>query len=539
MALRVGATELDPGRRQPVDDGCLDVRMPVASQVVGSECVNGDEDDIPVIGEARLSTTCVSSDDEQRTDTSKKRPAAPSPSARVSNSTCVHHGNDLQGSIAFASPDSPNGRLNRPESSIYCGRRTCDVTVKRQRECVVHGFVPEAVGGVELHCYNLASELARRHPVAVLAWRADPARPDYELDEQRQDQLTVWRLNHRFTDLHSFRETYQNTRVDDIFDELVDRWQPDIVHVLHLIGLSTGILERAKRRDLPLVLDLHDYWFGCPRGQRIRDPLVVCHDIDRRFCVPCLKPQNYELRAPRRPVLRWLSRLRSPSFRRGLRILAEYDADMQRALSLPDALITPSMFHKNMYGRYGVDPEKIHVVPVGIPVDASVPRRTSADGSIRIGYLGTLIPSKGAHVLLEAYRLLGRSGVTLDFYGVCVPFHEHTDVPRILADIDILVVPSVWYESYSIVIREGFRAGIAVVASNHGAMAEAIEHDVNGLLFAPDDPTDLASQLRRLVDDASLRDRLGAHPQRVENVATNTARHEELYASLLNAPVSR
>lgn len=424
---------------------------------------------------------------------------------------------------------------------------------------VVHGFVPEAVGGVELHCHYLASALAREHAVAVLAWRSDTDRPDYSLDESQQNDVKVWRLNHRFPDVVTFHDTYRNDRIDRIFDALVDRWQPDVVHVHHLIGLSTGILEVSKRRGLPLVLGLHDFWFGCPRGQRIRSPLVVCDDIDRRLCVPCLKPQNYEIRTPRKPVWKWLGRLRPPTIRRGLRILADYDADMQHALSLPDALITPSAFHREMYRRCGVDEIKMHIIPYGLPTMATKGAAREGRMEHHVGFLGTLIPSKGAHVLLEAYRLLARPDVTLDFHGAWVPFHgdttylerlqtaaasipgtirfhgryEQDQTSAILASLDVLVVPSVWWESYSIVIREGFLAGVPVVASNHGAMAEAIEHGVNGLLFAPGNAADLAAQLRRLLDEPALRETIVAHPKRVATIEANAAHHTDLYRSLI------
>lgn len=420
---------------------------------------------------------------------------------------------------------------------------------------VVHGFVPEAVGGVELHCHNLASAMAERHEIGVLTRCGDDQRPEYDVRESRQGRLTVWRLNYRFTDLTAFSGIYRNPRVDAYFDELLDRWRPDVVHVQHLIGLSTGILERTARRGLPLVLGLHDFWFGCPRGQRIRDPLTVCEQIDRRLCVPCLKPQNYELRAPRRPFGRWLRRLRPPTTRQGLRILKRYDADVRHDLALPDALITPSAFHRDMYARQGVDPRRVHIIPYGLP-RAAVARVPS--DALRIGFLGTLIPSKGAHVLLDAYGRLGRPDVSLDFHGAWVPYHgdagylerleasaaslpgtvrfhgryEQDDVPRILANLDVLVVPSVWYESYSIVLREGFLANVPVVASDHGAMAEAIRHDVDGLLFRPGDADDLAAQLRRLIDDPGLRERLAAAPKRVSTIEENAARHEELYQGL-------
>jgi len=424
---------------------------------------------------------------------------------------------------------------------------------------VVHGFVPERVGGVELHAHYLASALAAQHAVGVLAWESDTAKPDYAVEERQQGALTVWRLNHRFTDLATFAGIYRNERIDELFEGIVDRWRPDLVHVHHLIGLSAGILERTKGRSLPLVLGLHDYWFGCPRGQRIRDGLLVCHEIDRNLCVPCLKPQNYELRAPRRPLGAWLRHLRLPTRRRGLGILRRYDEDMHRLLALPDALVTPSDFHREMYRRYGVDVARVHILPCGLPA-ADFPRvARSATPHFRIGFLGTLIPSKGPHVLLDAYRLLGRRDTTLDIHGDWVAYHgdtgylerledaartipgtirfhgryEPAEVPRILASLDVLVVPSLWYESYSIVLREAFLAGVAVVASGHGAMAEAIEHGVNGLLFRPGDAADLAAQLRQLIDEPELRRRMAAHPKRVASIDENTAGHLHLYESLI------
>ena len=424
---------------------------------------------------------------------------------------------------------------------------------------VVHGLPPEAVGGVELQCHALATALAGSHAVGVLAGQSDASKPDYALEAGRQGALEVWRLNHLFTDLASFSGLYQNPRIDALYDGVLERWRPDVVHVQHVIGLSTGILERTKRRGIPLVLTLHDYWFGCPKGQRIRDPLVVCHEIDRRLCVTCLKPQNYELRAARAPLWRWLRGARVPSRRRGLRILRQYDADMHRVLALPDAIVTPSRFHGEMYRRYGVEERKARVIACGLPRRdfARVPR--PAAGPFRVGFLGALIPSKGAHALLEAYRLLGRPDVELHFHGVAPPYHgdtgylerlravaaqipgtigfhgryEPADVPGILASLDALVVPSLWWESFSIVIREGFLAGVPVVAAGHGAMAEAIEDGVNGLLFAPGDAADVARQLRRLLEEPGLGQRLAATGHEVTSIEEAAARHVEVYRSLL------
>ena len=71
-----------------------------------------------------------------------------------------------------------------------------------------------------------------------------------------------------------------------------------------------------------------------------------------------------------------------------------------------------------------------------------------------------------------------------------------------------------------------------MVAAGHGAMAEAIEHGVSGLLFTPGDPADLARQLARLLEEPGLRERLGRHRHAVASIEEVAARHFELYASL-------
>ncbi|HZL99630.1 MAG TPA: glycosyltransferase, partial [Planctomycetota bacterium] len=147
--------------------------------------------------------------------------------------------------------------------------------------------------------------------------------------------------------------------------------------------------------------------------------------------------------------------------------------------------------------------------------------------------------SKGAHLLLEAVRLLGDpAGLRLDVWGAVLPFHNdrsygarlealrrgwesaitlhgayaNADLPGILAGLDVLVVPSIWYEAFGLTVREAFLAGVPVVASNHGALAEAIEDGRTGLLFEAGDARALADALRRLADDPALLARLGSHP---------------------------
>jgi glycosyltransferase involved in cell wall biosynthesis len=83
--------------------------------------------------------------------------------------------------------------------------------------------------------------------------------------------------------------------------------------------------------------------------------------------------------------------------------------------------------------------------------------------------------------------------------SVAGPF-AHADAPRVYASFDTLVVPSIWYENSPNVILEAFACGVPVLAADLGGMAELVDHERNGYLFAANDEAALAGALRRAIE---------------------------------------
>ncbi|MBZ0287338.1 MAG: glycosyltransferase, partial [Anaerolineae bacterium] len=81
---------------------------------------------------------------------------------------------------------------------------------------------------------------------------------------------------------------------------------------------------------------------------------------------------------------------------------------------------------------------------------------------------------------------------------------KQDDIPAIFSEIDVLIVPSIWYENCPTVIREAFANRTPVVVSNIGGMAEAVRDGVDGLHFQVNDAADLACKLRRFLDEPAL-----------------------------------
>jgi hypothetical protein len=123
------------------------------------------------------------------------------------------------------------------------------------------------VGGqVELRG-GLARAARPGQRVTVFARTARPGLPHLQTVTESVAGVEVVRLANTFEDATRFERMLSHPGIDEVFEHALSRLRPDVVHIHHLTCLSTTIVERCKRRGLPVVMTLHDFWMGCPRGQ--------------------------------------------------------------------------------------------------------------------------------------------------------------------------------------------------------------------------------------------------------------------------------
>lgn len=423
---------------------------------------------------------------------------------------------------------------------------------------VISSYLPHVFGGTQLHVRDLCAGLnARGHETSVFAGLSGRDFEEYELSNSEFEGVPVTRVTNNFLDMNRFELLYANPKIDARFAVFLDETKPDLVHVHHLTCLSTSIVEIAAQRDVPTVMTLHDYWTVCPRGQRLHpDTSEICETLDRSRCVPCLNkmwPDLLPYVKPRRQRDKRNSHDRM--FGRGGSIhhLSRWEAHMRRVLGFCNVLITPSEFHRSRFIDWGVDPARCFVIPHGLPRDELLGKPRGNKPVHNIGFIGTVIPSKGVHTLIEAFNLLDRRDLVLHIHGdepifhgdttygsgirkqvgseLDVRFHgsyEHRDLPDILAGLDLLVAPALWWETFCLTVREGALAGLPVVASRLGGLGEAVEQGL-ALGFEAGDPVDLARVLRKLLEDESLRDRMSRKAELVQDLANCVQETEKLY----------
>ena len=405
---------------------------------------------------------------------------------------------------------------------------------------LVHQYPPDYVGGTELYTQQLAAQLvARGHDVAVF-FRRDGAEASLE-GWREPGGARVWAATSRpVTPTGRFLATFGDQLLDAALAQVLREEQPDVVHVQHLLGLPASLPAQLRRRGLPYLLTLHDFWWVCANAQLVTN-------YDETICA-----------GPRL----WLNCARCALARAGrgglwplspalVPLLAMRAARLRPVWEGASRLIAPTRFVRALYGELGLPEERIMVVPHGIALPRKMPARTRpATGNLHVGYVGGIAWQKGVHVLVEAVAGIPDNAVQLTIYGNMAAYPDYARALRQMAPrapihfagqvdrqqlwqelvhLDVLVVPSLWYETAALVIQEAFAAGVPVVASNLGALAERVRHNVDGLLVPPGDSAALRAALLTLAQDRERLVQLSLGIQPVRTIAAHVDEIEALY----------
>lgn len=370
---------------------------------------------------------------------------------------------------------------------------------------LVHQFYPEFQAGTEKFVFNMAYMAQKNgNKVKVITYSLGevssfPYRSGGILYKEFHYQgipVLAWRYEKEPGDLHYVIDP----NIDLNFPlEILQQEKPDLIHSGHLMRVYPFILA-ARQLNIPYIQTITDFHLLCPKIILAPTPNTLCSGPEGGKSCSTL-----------------CSELPVPFIKHRL----DLTTSIIRGAS---AIVAPSQFVAGIF-EHEIDGLKVHINHHGIRQTNTNARGHiyGPEETVKFGYIGNLAIHKGVHVLINAFNELSARRASLVIYGSgektfveklqelanddrisFIGSFATENLGEVLDQIDVLVAPSICYETYSFVVHEALSNEIPVIVSNIGGMAEQIEFGVNGFSFQAGDHNDLRVQMERITEDPSI-----------------------------------
>jgi tetratricopeptide (TPR) repeat protein len=363
-------------------------------------------------------------------------------------------------------------------------------TTKKKLLIVNVFYPPQSIGGatrvVKDNVDILQANYGNEYEISVFT--TDDGNPHpYEILEYSYEGIHVTKVSSPM--IAGMDWQYQNPKMYEIFIQYLEFNQPDLIHFHCIQRLTASVLEAAADLKIPHLITVHDAWWisdhqflfndrGIECNYQQNDPVVVAGDT--QDLTSCLKRQRY----------------------------------LKQRLAQASGVLAVSEAFTELYRRNGITQAQAN--RNGIIPQPPLPRKPSPRGKVRLAHIGGMAAHKGYFLFKEAVEK-----AQLDNCEVIVVSHAQvagsvlqdtwkntsvtfiskipqTKIYEFYSDIDVLIAPSMWPESFGLVTREAAAAGIWVVASDKGALAEDLVDGVNAHVFSPDDVDNLVGVLQNI-----------------------------------------
>jgi len=407
----------------------------------------------------------------------------------------------------------------------------------------VHQFFPRHYTGTERYVLNLSKQLQKMgHYVKVLTYafrdednfRKFP-KTDLLYKEYSFEGVPVIALQHAS---HPDDLTFVFDFLDPVIYEgtkkIFETEKFDLFHCAHPLRIASA-MKAARDCGVKVVFMVTDYFVMCPMGIMLRSDNTLCDGPDEgknclKYCFTNVTRERMDKRI----------------------------RDAHALLDCCDCLLSPSLFLIGLFNYVGFIPEeKFLLSRHGFDYRTKKKYFSRKPGEvITFGYIGTVQYHKGVHIMVDGFKKVKNRNIQLEIWGGC--FHEveyqktvlkmagkdarinfrgsynFNTIETILETVDVVIVPSIWYENAPLTISTSLAYGIPVITSDIGGMSEAIKDGSNGLTFRVGDSADLAEKITFLAENperiAEFKKNI-QYPIRIEEETFHT---ESIFTRLLH-----
>ena len=389
-------------------------------------------------------------------------------------------------------------------------------------------YAPRSLGGATIVAEEMVRRLNARDDTEVFVFTTHERKgaSQYSLSRYVDDGVTVIGIAVPLG--HDSILSFDDPEMGRTFDDTLEAVRPDIVHFHSIQELGAGLPRACQSAGIPYVVTLHDAWWLCPRQFMVRGDNTYCNQttIDLKVCQPCV-PEIGHLQSRMHILMQCLD-----------------EAAM---------LLSPSASHAALYRANGIPTARIRVNRNGLRRPAC-PRRDRT-GPLCFAFVGGNNEIKGVKLIRRAFGALRRSDWVLRIVDASravgfssfkaadwrlqgtveiVPPYTQSELDAFYADVDVLLFPSQWKESFGLTVREALLRDVWVVVTESGAASEEVVDGVNGTVIPMrNDPRPLANAIDGLL--AHSEDVRAARNPYAARIATLDEQADELHGFLIEA----
>lgn len=457
----------------------------------------------------------------------------------------------------------------------------------------LHQYFPEYFAGTETLAMRTAQELRLRgHEVIIYTGfhlkRELMLDPENSIDEYIHNEIRVKRLitvPHSQRDIQYIDFDHENEFFGRWFEAELEREKVSLVHFFHMFRLGTEAVAACSVKNIPTVLTLTDFWTVCPLGQLVLPDNSICQGPNTppanclKHILQAIHAHTFESKYGALPDSDFEAALSngaiktSPGYaalekplRSSMQELAnKLDgrlSTMKKTLGSAKKVIVASKVVARLLDEHGLTADNQCVLPFGLDLtQLTFSRDRGTHKSLRVGFMGSIIPTKGVHVLLEAMKQLKTTpDVKLTIYGKTsenpVYFEQlqmlaanddrinfagtfpPEDIWKVFSEFDCLVIPSTWYENTPLVLLSAQAAKCPVICTDLDGMSEVITHEHNGLLFPSGDHGSLAECILKLHKDRTFMAALSENAKPQLSMVEYVTELEKVYDESVGKPLA-
>ena len=402
--------------------------------------------------------------------------------------------------------------------------------------CIISNYLPDyhnIWGGAERAALLLIEGLKNKKiDVAVITNDTNIKKTNLNIFFIKQDNKISKKILNRL-----FNFSYYNPLLTDRIDALLDDIKPDLLHLQNFSTFSTTIIKQAKRKKIPVVFSIYDYWAFCPNGLLMYKFKHNCHYFHGLKCKNCFKYVPYG---------------RCSYFNALERVL------FKKYLNHIDRFIVLSRNSFEILFKYGIDKNKLRIIP--LPLYEEVKTDNHFENGL-ILFVGWISYNKGLHILIEAVSKIIKDLPFISVYvaetGAVESYKQyifnlidrlslnpkikflgklsHQEINNLLRLAHIVVIPEQWQNPLPLILAEAINFKRPIVASKIGGIPEILKQE--RFLAQYNSPEDFADKISWIIKNTpeafNYAEDLNQEVSQILSVNNNLDRIIKLYYEVL------